>query len=181
MTTLSAPDDLDALSAEEVLEHAVERFHPGLYVACSFQKEASVIMHMLLEIEPTVARQAALYGDALWKRNPEACCGLRKVSPLEEALSGVDAWVSGLRRDQSPGRADAPKLAWDARRGVHKVNPLADWSDREVWSYIFRHDLPYHELHDRGYASIGCTHCTKPGNGREGRWAESERTECGIH
>ncbi len=214
----SAPTDVEELSAEEVLEHAVERFGRSLYVACSFQKESSVIMHMLLEIDPgarfftldtgllfpetyatwdalerrfgveidvfqgpTVARQAALYGDELWKRDPEACCGLRKVSPLGDALSSVDAWVSGLRRDQSPGRARAPKVGWDERRGVYKVNPLADWSEREVWSYILRHDLPYNELHDRGYASIGCTHCTKPGNGREGRWAGSERDECGLH
>jgi len=218
MTIVSAPSDLEGLSAEEVLEHAVERFHPSLYVACSFQKESSVIVHMLHSIEPearfftldtgfffpetyatwealeqrfgieidvfqgpTPARQAALYGDELWKRDPAACCGLRKVSPLEEALDGVDAWVSGLRRDQSPGRSHAPKIGWDGRRGVHKVNPLADWTERDVWSYISRHDLPYNKLHDRGYGSIGCTHCTKPGNGREGRWAGSDRTECGIH
>ena len=220
MTIASAPSDLEfeGLSAKEVLEHSVERFHPNLYVATSFQKESSVLVHMLHEIEPearfftldtglffpetyatwealerrfaieievyqgpTVARQAALRGDELWKRDPAACCRLRKVSPLEDALSGVDAWVSGLRRDQSPGRARAPKVAWDERRGVHKVNPLANWTDRDVWGYIFRHDLPYNELHDRGYGSIGCTHCTKPGVGREGRWAESDRTECGIH
>jgi phosphoadenosine phosphosulfate reductase len=218
--TGSGTTELDAerLSAEELLEHAVERFHPNLYVACSFQKESSVIVHMLREIEPearfftldtgfffpetyatwaaleqrfgieidvfqgpSAARQAALYGDELWRRDPEACCGLRKVSPLADALAGVDAWVSGLRRDQSPGRARAPKLGWEARRGVYKVNPLADWTERDVWTYIFRHDLPYNELHDRGYGSIGCTHCTKPGNGREGRWADSDRTECGIH
>jgi phosphoadenosine phosphosulfate reductase len=214
----SAPLDLEELSAEEVLEHAVERFHPALYVACSFQKESSVIMHMLLEVEPearfftldtglffpetyrtweelerrfdveidvfqgpTVARQAVLYGDELWKRDPEACCGLRKVSPLEEALADVDAWVSGLRREQSARRGRAPKIGWDGRREVYKVNPLADWSERDVWRYIFRHELPYNELHDRGYGSIGCTHCTKPGDGREGRWSGSERDECGLH
>jgi phosphoadenosine phosphosulfate reductase len=211
-------DDLEELSAEELLEHAVERFGRGLYVACSFQKESSVIMHQLLEIDPgarfftldtglffpetyetwaalerrfdiridvyqgpSVARQAALYGEELWKRDPDACCGLRKVSPLEEALAGADAWVSGLRRDQSPGRARSPKIDWDARREVWKVNPLADWDDRDVWRYIHRHDLPYNGLHDRGYASIGCTHCTKPGEGREGRWADSARSECGLH
>jgi phosphoadenosine phosphosulfate reductase len=211
-------DDLEELSAEELLEHAVERFGRGLYVACSFQKESSVIMHQLLEIDPgarfftldtglffpetyetwaaleqrfdiridvyqgpSVARQAALYGDELWKRDPDACCGLRKVSPLEEALAGADAWVSGLRRDQSPGRARAPKIDWDGRREVWKVNPLANWNDRDVWRYIHRHDLPYNGLHDRGYASIGCTHCTKPGAGREGRWADSARSECGLH
>ncbi|HEV2773274.1 MAG TPA: phosphoadenylyl-sulfate reductase [Thermoleophilaceae bacterium] len=214
----SAPTDVEDLSAEGVLEYAVERFGRSLYVACSFQKESSVIMHMLLEIDPearfftldtgllfpetyatwdglerrfgveidvfqgpTVARQAALYGDELWKRDPEACCGLRKVAPLEQALADVDAWVSGLRREQSPGRSRAPKLTWDDRRRVYKVHPLADWSERDVWRYVHRHDLPYNPLHDRGYGSIGCTHCTKPGNGREGRWAGSERDECGLH
>jgi len=214
----SVPGELEDLSAEEVLEHAVERFGRSLYVACSFQKESSVIMHMLLEIDPgarfftldtgllfpetyatwdalerrfgveidvfqgpTVARQAALYGDELWKGDPEACCDLRKVSPLELALADVDAWVSGLRREQSPGRSRAPKLAWDDRRGVHKVHPLADWSERDVWRYVHRHDLPYNPLHDRGYGSIGCTPCTQPGNGREGRWAGSDRDECGLH
>ncbi len=220
MTLAPSPlaDDLEELSAEEVLEHAVERFGRRMYVACSFQKESSVIMHQLLEIDPdarfftldtglffpetyeiwaalerrfgveidvyqgpSVARQAALYGDELWKRDPDACCGLRKVSPLEDALADVDAWVSGLRRDQSPGRSRAPKLDRDDRRGVWKLNPLADWNDRDVWRYIQRHDLPYNRLHDRGYGSIGCTHCTKPGEGREGRWANSGRTECGLH
>ena len=220
MTLAPSPltDDLEELSAEEVLEHAVERFGRRMYVACSFQKESSVIMHQLLEIDPdarfftldtglffpetyeiwaalerrfgveidvyqgpSVARQAALYGDELWKRDPDACCGLRKVSPLEDALADVDAWVSGLRHDQSPGRSRAPKLDRDDRRGVWKLNPLADWDDRDVWRYIQRHDLPYNRLHDRGYGSIGCTHCTKPGEGREGRWANSGRTECGLH
>jgi phosphoadenosine phosphosulfate reductase len=209
----TAAEEVESLSAEGVLAHAVERFHPSMYVACSFQKETSVIVNMLLQIEPearfftldtgfffpetyttwqvlerrfgieidvfqgpTVARQAALHGDDLWRRDPVACCGLRKVSPLEEALAGVDAWVSGLRREQSPGRAHAPKLGWDRRRRVHKVNPLADWSERDVWSYILRHDIPYNDLHDRGYGSIGCTHCTRPGAGRDGRWAGSQRT-----
>jgi phosphoadenosine phosphosulfate reductase len=215
---LSPASEVEHLSAQEVLEHAVERFHPDLQVACSFQKESSVIVHMLAEIEadvrfftldtgllfdetyaawraledrfgvevevhqgPSLARQAFEHGDELWNRDPAACCGLRKVAPLERALDGAEAWVSGLRRDQSRGRSRAPKLGWDDRRGLWKVNPLADWSDRDVWSYIAAHDLPYNQLHDRGYGSIGCTHCTRPGAGREGRWAGSEQTECGIH
>jgi phosphoadenosine phosphosulfate reductase len=206
------------MGAEDVLAHMVERFHPRLYVACSFQKEGSVIMDMLLGIEPsarfftidtgvlfpetyatwrrmeerygvkvdvyqgmTLARQADLHGDELWKREPDACCGIRKVSPLKEALSGVDAWVSGLRREQSPIRANTPKLLFDERHGVWKANPLADWSEKDLWRYIEEHDVPYNELHDRGYGSIGCTHCTRPGNGREGRWAGSDKKECGLH
>ncbi len=215
----SATTDLEELSAEELLEHAVERFGRSLYVACSFQKESSVIMHMLLEIDPearfftldtgllfpetyatwdalerrfgveidvfqgpTVARQAALYGDELWKRDPEACCELRKVSPLELALADVDAWVSGVRRDQSVARAGTAKLAWDAKHERWKANPLADWTEAQVWAYIDKHDAPYNPLHDRGFPSIGCTHCTLPaGDGRAGRWAEAQKTECGLH
>jgi len=210
--------DLEGASAEEVLEFAVERFHPRLYVACSFQKEASVIMDMLVKIEPSarfftldtgflfpetqatwraledhyditveaaagisVAEQARLHGDELWKRDPDACCGIRKVTPLKERLSTVDAWVTGLRRDQGADRAGTKKLHWDAKHGLWKANPLADWTDRDVWAYIAKNGVPYNELHDSGYASIGCTHCTQPSDGREGRWAGTDKLECGIH
>jgi len=210
--------DTEQASAEELLAHLVERFHPRLYVACSFQKEASVILDMLLRIEPearfftldtgvlfgethdtwraiedryditidvyrgiSLEQQAAAHGDALWARDPDGCCELRKVTPLNEALSGVDAWITGLRREQSPSRASTPKLHWDGTHDLWKGNPLADWSEADVWSYIAEHDVPYHPLHDRGYASIGCTHCTAPGNGRAGRWADRDKVECGIH
>jgi phosphoadenosine phosphosulfate reductase len=210
--------DLEHMGAEEVLAYMAERFHPRLYVACSFQKEGSVIMDMLLKIEPSarfftidtgvlfpetyatwrrieerygvkvdvyqgmsLARQADVYGDELWKSDPDACCGIRKVSPLQEALADVDAWISGLRREQSPVRAQTPKLLYDERYEVWKANPLADWSEKDLWRYIQEHDVPYNELHDRGYGSIGCTHCTRPGNGREGRWAGSDKKECGLH
>jgi len=86
-----------------------------------------------------------------------------------------------MRRDQSPTRANAPKVGWDEGHELWKANPLADWSDDDCWAYINERDLPYNELHDRGYASIGCTHCTQPGAGREGRWADAEKTECGLH
>jgi phosphoadenosine phosphosulfate reductase len=204
--------------AEAVLAEAVGRFHPRLYVACSFQKEASVIMDLLLRIEPaarfftldtglffpetyatwvafeqchgvsidvysgpSLEHQAARHGEALWERDPDTCCAQRKVAPLAEALSGVDAWVSGLRRDQSPTRRDTEPLHWDARHGLWKVNPLVSWTERDVWRYICDHALPYHPLHDRGYASIGCAPCTRPGGGREGRWVASGKTECGLH
>ncbi len=210
--------DLEDATAEEVLAYAVHRWHPRLAVACSFQKEASVLVDMLLRIEPdariftldtgvlfdqtrdawrrieerygirvevyegiSLAEQARRHGDELWARDPDACCAIRKVGPLEQALTTVDAWVSGLRRDQSPERAGTRKLAWDPRHGRWKLNPLADWSERDVWSYIAEHDLPYNPLHDRGYTSIGCTHCTRPGAGREGRWAGNAKTECGLH
>jgi phosphoadenosine phosphosulfate reductase len=214
----AALPDLEPASAQEVLTYAVERFHPRMYVACSFQKEASVILDMLVRIEPsarffvidtgvlfeetyetwrrveqhyditidvfrglTLSQQAERHGDKLWKRDPDACCGIRKVTPLNEALSGVDAWVSGLRREQSPSRAGTPKLAWDERHGLWKANPLADWPERDVWRYLATHAVPYHPLHDRGYASIGCTHCTAPGEQRDGRWAGRDKSECGMH
>jgi phosphoadenosine phosphosulfate reductase len=217
-TTTPVAPDLESASAEEVLAHVVDQFHPRLYVACSFQKEASVIMDMLVKIEPSarfftldtgflfqettatwkaledrygitveaaagmsVAEQARVHGDELWKRDPDACCGIRKVTPLRERLSTVDAWVAGLRRDQAPSRANTPKLHWDEKHGLWKANPLAGWTDRDVWSYIAANDVPYNPLHDQGYASIGCTHCTAPSDGRDGRWAGDDKTECGLH
>jgi phosphoadenosine phosphosulfate reductase len=117
----------------------------------------------------------------LWSTDPDRCCFLRKVEPLERALADADCWVSGVRRDQSPDRADTEELGWDDRHGLWKANPLATWSERDVWAYIAEHDLPYNPLHDQGYSSIGCTHCTLPGAGREGRWAGMEKTECGLH
>jgi phosphoadenosine phosphosulfate reductase len=129
----------------------------------------------------TLARQAALHGDELWRRDSDACCEIRRVAPLEEALAAAAAWVSGVRRDQSRSRAGTAKVAWDPRYGLWKANPLADWSERDVWTYLAERDVPYNELHDRGYASIGCTHCTIPGAGRDGRWAGSAKTECGLH
>jgi phosphoadenosine phosphosulfate reductase len=133
----------------------------------------------------SLADQARLLGDELWRRNPDACCGIRKVEPMKEALSGVDCWVSGIRREDSQTRASAPKFAWDKRFGLWKLNPLADWSERDVWNYINDNRIPYNPLHDRGYPSIGCTHCTQPvGPGqpaRSGRWAGVSKSECGIN
>jgi phosphoadenosine phosphosulfate reductase len=104
---------------------------------------------------------------------------------MRSALAAVDLWVSGIRRSDSQTRARAPKFAWDKRFGLWKLNPLADWSEEQVWDYIHEHDVPYNSLHDQGYPSIGCTHCTrKPGAGedaRAGRWAGLEKTECGLH
>jgi phosphoadenosine phosphosulfate reductase len=130
---------------------------------------------------PSLGRQAAIHGDELWKENPELCCAIRKVEPLGRALADLDAWITGLRRDQSPTRANAPKAGWDETHELWKANPLADWSDDDCWAYVRERDLPYNRLHDRGYASIGCTHCTQPGTGREGRWTGSDKTECGLH
>jgi phosphoadenosine phosphosulfate reductase len=203
------PADAESLSAQELLEYMLERFHPKLALACSFQKEESVLLDMLLRLEPSARvftidtgvlfeqtrltwRQVeARYGinvevfdaarpdGAPW--TAEHCCGERKVAALECALSGLDGWITGLRREQATTRGATSKLAWDPRWRVWKASPLADWTEADVWAYIARHDLPYNALHDDGYASIGCAPCTVPGAGREGRWAGSEKTECGLH
>jgi phosphoadenosine phosphosulfate reductase len=130
---------------------------------------------------PSLGRQAAIHGEALWERNPDLCCAIRKVGPLGQALAGLDAWITGMRRDQSPTRANAPKLGWDDKHELWKANPLADWDNDRVWAYILERDLPVNTLHGSGYESIGCTHCTLPGAGREGRWAALGKTECGLH
>lgn len=130
---------------------------------------------------PSLGRQAAAQGDALWASNPTLCCAIRKVEPLGRALADLEGWITGVRRDQSPTRAGTPKLGWDEKHELWKASPLADWSDEDVWSYVRERKLPYNTLHDRGYSSIGCTHCTLPGEGRAGRWSGSDKTECGLH
>jgi phosphoadenosine phosphosulfate reductase len=206
MTSL-APD-LQNAAAEEVLAYAVEQYHPRLTMACSFQKEESVLVHMLSEIvdAPRVFTidTGVLFPETLetWKRfedrfglavevidarspdepwTAQRCCGQAKVDALEHALSGVDAWITGIRREQATTRAGSGKLERDERRGIWKFNPLTDWTEKDIWRYINKHDLPYHPLHDQGFGSIGCAPCTRPGSGREGRWSGQDKTECGIH
>lgn len=129
--------------------------------------------------------QAALHGPALWERDPDACCDLRKVQPMRAALAGFDAYLTGLRRDQASTRTQTPLIQWDAGFGLLKLNPLAGWSERDVWAYIVANALPYNPLHDRGYPSIGCTNCTQPvapgDDPRSGRWAGTGKVECGLH
>jgi phosphoadenosine phosphosulfate reductase len=208
----------ERLTADGVVDYVVSTFGADLALACSFQKEESVLLDMLLAVDPkarvfaldthvlfeetygvwreiekrygieiqaysgpSLGRQAAAHGEALWSRDPALCCSIRKVGPLAQALSGLGCWITGVRRDQSPTRADTPKLGWDAKHELWKASPLADWTDDDVWAYIRERDLPVNPLHDRGYASIGCTHCTAPGEGREGRWSGFDKTECGLH
>ena len=143
-----------------------------------------------IKVERTKSRfsaeeQAAAFGEALWSRQPDRCCNLRKVEPLANKLSELDAWITGIRRDQAPTRANARKLEWDAKFGLIKFNPLADWKWEQVWDYIRSHEIPYNPLHDRGYPSIGCTYCTRPVQAgedpRAGRWSGFAKTECGLH
>ncbi len=217
-------DELESRSAEQVLERAAEIFGERILLTCSWQKQSSVLVHMLSEVAPgmrvvefdtgllfpetyavrekllsrysinferiepelTVEQQAAKHGERLWERDPDACCGMRKVAPLEQALQGMDAWVTGIRREQSTTRQNARKIELDERRGIVKVQPLADWTSRDVWRYIWRHNIPYNTLHDHGYPSIGCIPCTTAIDGqgadeRSGRWRGTGKVECGLH
>ncbi|HKT89016.1 MAG TPA: phosphoadenylyl-sulfate reductase [Candidatus Sulfotelmatobacter sp.] len=125
------------------------------------------------------------HGSALWARNPDLCCNMRKVEPLRRKLSELNAWITSIRRDQTAARASAKKVEWDSKFGLIKINPLVDWNSKQVWRYIHEHDVPYNELHNQDYPSIGCTHCTravKPGEDpRAGRWSGFAKTECGLH
>jgi phosphoadenosine phosphosulfate reductase len=214
--------DGEGLSAEELILACYERFGRKLCLTCSWQKQSSVLVHMVSELGldidvieldthlffresyetrerlverygltliqpqiPTVAEQHRQEGPNLWERDPDRCCEIRKVEPLLRALEPYDAWISGIRRDQSPSRAGTPKLQWSDRYDVWKVHPLADWDERRVWAYINVNEIPYNPLHEAGYRSIGCIPCTRPiapdEEERAGRWAGSDKLECGIH
>jgi phosphoadenosine phosphosulfate reductase len=212
-TSLQLPSEaaIEAMSAEDVLGWCVEHFPGTVALACSFQKEETVLLDMLFALEPK-ARVFAIdthylfpethalwreveqrydtkvevfegreVEDGLWDTNPDLYLSLAKLEPLNRALLDLDAWITGVRREQSPTRANAPKLGWDASHELWKANPLADWSDERCWDYIRERGLPYNALHDNGYSSIGDTHSTIPGAGREGRWAGTDKTECGLH
>lgn len=163
--------DLHFLETYEVIKKVQKRF-PSLQI--EMKKPAL-----------TLDEQAAQYGSALWKRDPNQCCHIRKVVPLRETLTAKEAWISGLRRDQSPTRKDTQFINKDEKFNNIKICPLIHWSWEEVWQYIREHDLPYNELHDRNYPSIGCFPCTQAvgadGDSRAGRWSGSSKTECGLH
>jgi phosphoadenosine phosphosulfate reductase len=133
----------------------------------------------------TPQKQAEEYGDTLWTRDPDRCCQLRKVEPLTRVLRGYEAWITGIRRDQAPSRANAGLIEWDQKFGLVKVNPLARWTWTDVWTYIKVYEVPYNPLHDQNYPSIGCTYCTAPvasgDDPRAGRWKNFAKTECGLH
>ncbi|HEY9500388.1 MAG TPA: phosphoadenylyl-sulfate reductase [Pyrinomonadaceae bacterium] len=133
----------------------------------------------------SLEQQALRHGEKLWERDPDLCCKLRKVEPLREMLSGLRAWITAIRREQSPTRANAPVAGHDAKFDLIKINPLARWTRQQVWKYIRDHDVPYNSLYDQGYSSIGCIPCTTPvqinESGRAGRWRGFQKTECGLH
>jgi phosphoadenosine phosphosulfate reductase len=201
--------DLDHAPAEAILAYAIGRFAPGIAVACSMQD--AVTVDLAVRHDPTIEvffldtgfhfpetletarRLQAHYDLNLVVLHPEqesavyhqdgldACCAARKVAPMERYLATKLAWVSGVRRDETPARAGARALEWDAGRGLVKVNPLLAWTRADVERYVAEHDLPVNPLRYQGYGSIGCAPCTRPGTGREGRWAGTDKLECGLH
>jgi phosphoadenosine phosphosulfate reductase len=215
IASLRLPPDVESLSAEDTLVWAYERFGDGMCLTCSWQRQSSVLVHMLSELSldvpiveldtlvlfpetyATRERLVERYGlrlrsfrpidapDRLWETEPDRCCHIRKVEPLERALQGFDAWITGIRREQSPSRARAQKIEWSERYHVWKIQPLVDWDAKSVQAYIAVNEIPYNPLHDRGYPSIGCVPCTRPVRAgedeRAGRWSGSDKLECGIH
>ena len=198
--TGSLVEDLDG-----ALAAAGEAHGDKLVMLVSFQKEESVLVEAAARLAPrtrfVTIDTGVLFPETLgtWRAfeerygvsieiedargdwtGPDHCCSVAKVEALERALSGADAWVTDIRREQSPTRADAQTVE-DDPRGIVKYNPLALWTEQDLWRAIHAKDLPYNTLHDQGYDSIGCMPCTAPGKGREGRWAGTDKLECGIH
>jgi phosphoadenosine phosphosulfate reductase len=214
--------DFERMPAEELLRWAAAEFDGRICLTCSWQRQSSVLVHMVSEfgldvqvveldtqlffretyetrdrlverygldpIRPevlTVAEQHRREGHNLWERDPDRCCHIRKVEPLERALEPYGAWITGIRREQSATRAGAQKVEWSERYGVWKIQPLVDWDAKRVQAYIHVNEIPYNPLHDAGYPSIGCIPCTRPvaagENERAGRWEGSDKLECGIH
>lgn len=221
LSLLQLPD-VEAMSAEECLLWAYDRFGDKLCLTCSWQKQSSVLVHMVSDlgidipvieldtglffretyetrerlvatyglelVRPeviSIAEQHKQEGPNLWERNPDRCCHVRKVEPLERVLKDFDAWISGIRREQSLTRKDAQRVEFSDRYDVWKVQPLVDWDAKRVDAYIHVNEIPYNPLHDVGYRSIGCIPCTRPvsrdQDERAGRWADSDKIECGIH
>jgi phosphoadenosine phosphosulfate reductase len=214
LASLQLPD-VESLSAEDLLVWAHEQFGRRMCLTCSWQRQSSVLVHMVSELGldvdvveldtqvlfretyETRDRLVERYGlklksfrpidapDRLWETDPDRCCGIRKVEPLERALRGYDAWITGIRRGQSPTRANAQKVEWSERYGVWKIQPLVDWDAKRVDAYAVVNEIPINPLHEQGYPSIGCIPCTrpvKPGEDeRAGRWSGSGKLECGIH
>lgn len=185
--------------ANTALAHVVHRVAPqiplvfidtGYHFPETLQTRDDVItrtgMTVLSITAPqTVAEQDAQHGPELWKRDPDLCCRMRKVEPMEEMLLGYDAWISGMRKAAAPHRAETPIVSFDERRGVLKINPLLDWSDDDLLAYTLQHDVPVNPLMFEGYPSIGCAPCTRPvasgQDPRAGRWQGMGKTECGLH
>ncbi|MGH8869953.1 MAG: phosphoadenylyl-sulfate reductase [Actinomycetes bacterium] len=190
---------LTASMSDTVLAHVASRVRPGIRVvfldtgyhfAETLGTRDAVAASYAVDIVTarptlTVAEQDALHGERLHDRNPDLCCRMRKVLPLDDALRGHDAWASGVRREESPTRANTPVVGYDERRDMVKIAPLARWTHDDVTAYAEEHGLVVNPLTQLGYPSIGCAPCTQPvtdgDDPRSGRWAGSAKTECGIH
>jgi phosphoadenosine phosphosulfate reductase len=200
--------EFEKLPAKKIVQWAVDSFSPHLCLSASMQD--AVLIDIATKVDPaievvfidtgyhfpetldTVEAVRRRYGlnlrimtvkpfaEPLWQLDPENCCSSVKVGQLDRALAGKVAWMSGLRRAEADSRAGSPIVGRDLR-GLVKVNPLANWTDADVASYIETHDVPVNPLLLQGYGSVGCQPCTQPGDGRAGRWAGREKTECGIH
>lgn len=204
---------LERAPASEAIRWAVDRFGDGLVLAASFQD--SVLIDLVVSVAPEVevvfldtqyhfaetlwyveqvrarydlnlrVTSPTIAPDDKWMDDTNACCAVRKVEPLNRALEGKTAWMTGLRRDESPARANTPIVGYDAARGLVKVNPIATWTDLDVEGYVRDRELLVHPLAERGYASIGCWPCTRPVEAgedtRAGRWAGTDKSECGLH
>jgi phosphoadenosine phosphosulfate reductase len=205
-------EEFEALPASKIVQWAVDNFSPHLSLAASMTD--AVLIDIAVKVDPhievvfidtsyhfqetldTVEQVRRRYGlnlkmmtvplhdEPLWEIDPENCCSAVKIGQMDRALAGKAAWLSGLRRAEADSRVRAPIVARDLR-GLIKVNPLATWSDEDVWGYIDEHDVPYNPLIDQGYLSIGCMPCTQPvapgEHPRSGRWAGRDKAECGLH
>jgi phosphoadenosine phosphosulfate reductase len=185
--------------ADGVVAHLASRVAPGIDVifldtglhfpqTLRVRDEVEAAMPVrLLSIQPrhTVGQQDGEHGPRLFARDPDACCALRKVEPLERALADYDAWAAGVRRGETAARASTREVDYDIARGKVKVAPIARWTDADVAAYIERYQIPVNELLNQGYGSVGCWPCTRkvaPGEDpRAGRWAMFDKTECGLH
>lgn len=203
---------MDGAPAEEIISWAVETFSPHLSLAASMND--CVLIDLAVRVDPAIEvvfidtgyhfaetldmvnavrrhyglnlrmMTVAAHNEELWRVDPENCCSAVKVGQLDRALAGKQAWLSGLRRSEAASRSAAPVVGLDMR-GLVKVNPIANWTDAQVATYIVEHDLPVHPLTHQGYTSIGCAPCTQlptdPNDLRSGRWAGQAKTECGLH
>jgi phosphoadenosine phosphosulfate reductase len=151
-----------------------ERIHEKYDIAVEYIRAAE-----------TVEQMEARFGGPIYGTHPDECCRIRKLEPLKQAVAGYTAWISAIRRDQTPDRAQADIVEWDQKFNLIKINPLANWTKRDIWAYIQINEVPYNPLHDKGYPSIGCLHCTRPvqigENERAGRWSNFAKLECGLH
>jgi phosphoadenosine phosphosulfate reductase len=209
----SAAAALETAPASAIVRWAHDRFGDGLVLASSFQD--CVLIDVAVRAVPDIevvfldtqyhfaetlwylervrerydlrltVMEPLIAPDDLWQRDTDACCNARKVEPLARALADRSAWMTGLRRVETPSRAATPVVTWDVTRSMVKVNPIATWTDDDITGYVRDHDLPVHPLSDRDYPSIGCWPCTRPvalgEDPRSGRWSGTDKTECGIH